>query len=374
MIKRHVLLCCVILMMLTVLFSGCVRESGSNSMVEVEEENRGDKDLYFDIPSEILYFPPSELNDGSQAAFGGLSYEAGSIPSVVYMPPGTEFDYYMGIGEGIRTYAEALGITMSMEAPVSGADIEGQIQRIQDVLKDDVDIIILSTHDENALAPYIQQAVDQGVEVIIVNSDILEFPTPVHGVVGYDQRKGTSKMGAYAAAVIGDTETVVGIIEGQPGWHSSQRVGGFLDVIEPMDTVRIAARADGRWNVAGGKEAAERMLKDHPDIQLIFAANDYEIIGASQAIEALDLDDILLFGNDGDTACLEAIEAGRIDATLNTDPFQMGRIALQVALDGLVGRFDGGYVETPTVIVDRENVMDYLQNPETLYPKPSKSY
>ena len=36
--------------------------------------------------------------------------------------------------------------------------------------------IILSTHDEAAAAPLVKQAVDKGIAVIIVNSDIADFP------------------------------------------------------------------------------------------------------------------------------------------------------------------------------------------------------
>jgi hypothetical protein len=31
-------------------------------------------------------------------------------------------------------------------------------------------------------------------------------------------------------------------------------------------------------------------------------------------------------------------------------------------------------VETPTTIVDKDNVSAILQNPDALYPKPSKAY
>ena len=52
----------------------------------------------------------------------------------------------------------------------------------------------------------------------------------------------------------------------------------------------------------------------------------------------------------------------------------MGEIALQVTLDALKGKFPGGFVETPTQIVDKDNVTPYLQAVDKLYPKPSKSY
>ena len=82
----------------------------------------------------------------------------------------------------------------------------------------------------------------------------------------------------------------------------------------------------------------------------------------------------MLLGNDGDTAALEQINAGGVTATVNTTPFVMGQIALQVTLDVLDGKYPGGFVETPTKIVDKDNVLPVLQHPDKLYPKPAAAY
>lgn len=310
----------------------------------------------------------------AQADFGPLKYAKGKAPTVAYMPPATEFNYYIAIGEGIKAIAKDMGVSTFMLAPQSGADINGQMGMIQDVITRNVDAIILSTHDEHAAAPLVKQAIDKGIEVIIVNSDILDFPTPVQGVVGYSQRHGTQKEGEYAQKLMGGKQVIVGLIEGQPGYHSTERVGGFVDVISKLPNFKIVASLPGDWNVEGGNRAGMDMLQAHPDITLIFAANDYEIMGAQKAASALGRNDLVLMGNDGDTACLEEINAGNVTSTVNTTPFVMGQIALQVALDGLYGNFKGGFVETPTVIADKANAMSFLQKPENLFPKPSKPY
>ena len=67
--------------------------------------------------------------------------------------------------------------------------------------------------------------------MIIVNSDIANFPTPVHGVVGYSQRNGTFAEGEYILDKFGD-EAKVGVLEGLPGYHSTERIGGYLDAFE----------------------------------------------------------------------------------------------------------------------------------------------
>ncbi len=323
----------------------------------------------------VAYAAPAPLAEGSQAPCSGLTYKAGAKPRIAYMPPATEFPYYMAIGEGIKSHAATLGAETFMLAPQSGADINGQMGMIQDVISQKVDAIILSTHDEGAAGPLVKRAVDQGIAIVIVNSDIAKFPTAVQGVVGYKQRAGTKKLGEYAIAALAGKAVNVGIIEGQPGYHSTERVGGFLDAIEGNASFTVVASVDGQWNVDGGNKAATDMLTAHPDIEVVFAANDYMISGAAKAAKALGKTGLVLYGNDGDTnAGLEPIAAGEVIATVDTTPFVMGEQALQVTVDCLNGKFGGGYVETPTRIVDVKNAASILCHPEKLFPKPQKTY
>jgi ribose transport system substrate-binding protein len=320
----------------------------------------------------IDYPDPQPLEAAAQASFDNLKSE-GEL-SVVYMPPATEFNYYMAIGAGIDAQAKELGIKYSMLAPQSGADINGQMTMLQDVIGQAPNMIILSTHDENAAAPLVKQAVNAGILVVIVNSDILNFPTPVHGVVGYSQRNAQRAIGEYAIGLMDGKQALVGIITGQPGWHATERAGGFLDAIEAVKNFEVVSSLDGKWNVEGGNQAAMDMLQAHPEINLMVAGNDYEIMGAQMAAAALNRNDIIFLGNDGDTACLEEIFAGKVTATANTTPFVMGQIVMQVCYDGLKGEFKGGWVETPSTVTDAKNVLPFLQSPDTLFPKPSKAY
>jgi len=312
------------------------------------------------------------LEEGSQST-APAAYKQGDPVRIAYMPPATEFNYYMAIGEGVKTQAEELGVETFMLAPQSGSDIATQMKMLQDVTTQDVDAIILSTHDENAAAPLVKQAVDKGIAVVIVNSDIAAFPTPVNAVVGYGQRKGTFKLGEYAAKMV-DYKANVGVLEGLPGYHSTERIGGFLDAFAKYPDMKIIATLPTEWNVETGNKAMMDMIQAHPEINLVVTANDYISIGAAKAAEALGRTDILIFGNDGDTTGLEDIAAGRWTATQNTTPFIMGKVALQVAMDVLNGTFPGGWVETPSITTDKDNVLSYLCHPEALYPKPSMEY
>ncbi len=343
------------------------QEYACSTAAEEEEEMAA---MEYEAPESAM--DPVPLAEGAQASCQALSFEGGPA-KIAYMPPATEFNYYMAIGEGIKQKAAELGVETFMLAPQSGSDIAGQMGMIQDVLTQDVDAIILSTHDENAAAPLVKKAVDEGVAVIIVNSDIPDFPTPVHGVVGYSQRGGTFKEGEYILDLV-DGQAKVGVLEGLPGYHSTERIGGYLDAFEGKEGIDIVASLPTSWNVETGNSAMMDLLQAHPEIEVVVTANDYIAIGAAKAAAALGRDDVLIFGNDGDTTGLEDIAAGRWTATVNTTPFVMGRVVLQVTMDCLNGVYPGGWTETPTTIVDQSNANEYLCHPENLYPAPSKEY
>jgi ribose transport system substrate-binding protein len=317
------------------------------------------------------YPAPVPLASGAQAPIAAKDTSGGV--RIAYMPPATEFAYYIAIGEGIKAAAAEKGAEVFMLAPQSGADINGQMGMIQDVITQGVDAIILSTHDEAAAAPLVTRAVGEGIAIVIVNSDIANFPTPIHAVVGYSQRNGTTAIGKYLVDKLAGAPAVVGVIEGLPGYHSTERVGGFLAGIEGAANITVAASIPGGWNVEGGNTAGMDILTAQPGIDVLFAANDYMIMGAGVAAKSLGRE-VMLLGNDGDTAALEEIAGGTVTATVNTTPFVMGQIALNVTMDTLAGTFPGGFVETPTTIVDAGNVLPVLQAPQTLFPQPSRAY
>ena len=143
------------------------------------------------------YPTPVPLKEGAQAEISSIKPKNEKF-RIAYMPPATEFNYYIAIGEGIKAVGAEAGVDVFMLAPQSGADINGQMGMIQDVLTQDVDAIIFGTHDEFAAAPLLKRAVDQGIAVLMINSDIPNFPTPIHGVVGYSQRNGTHAIADWA--------------------------------------------------------------------------------------------------------------------------------------------------------------------------------
>jgi len=325
------------------------------------------------VYKKIYEYPePTAIN--SQASVDNLAYVQGETPLIAYMPAGLEFSYYLAMGEGIKAAAEELGAEVVVLAPQSGSDINGQVGMMQDAITMGVDVILLNPHDDAAAAPIVDQAIAAGIAVFNINSDATDWETDLTGVIGYAQRSGNKEQGELVAEAFKDQELKIGIIEGLPGYHSTERCGGFEDGIASHTNYEIVASLNGQWNVDGGNQAGMDMLQAHPEINMIYCANDQEAMGLLQACKALGREDVTIIGNDGNTEALEAIYDGDIYSTVNTVPYEMGLYCCQAAVDVLYGEFKGGFVETPCYVTTQDNVLSFLQQPDRLNPAPSKEY
>lgn len=364
--NKRVLCVC---MALVFVFAACAPAATPAPVQPTQPPTTGGTGAYT-LPEGALV-QPVPLAAGSQFT-GSVAYKPGDKARIAYMPPVIN-PYYGAIEQGAKAQAEALGVEMVTLSPSGDSDIAGQMKQLQDVAVLGFDAVILSTHDENAAGPLVKQLTDAGIPVIIFNSDIAAFPSPVSAVVGYAQRKATHALGEYIANKF-DGKAKVGVLEGQAGYHSTERIGGFLDAFKNYPGMEIVASLPTTWDAETANAATLDMLQAHPEINLIVAANDFEAIGAAAALKSLNRTDVEIYGNDGDTTGMEQIAAGIWHGTSNTVPYTMGKIAMQVAMDVLNGTYPGGYLETPAILTTEDNVVTFLCHPESLSPQPAKTY
>ncbi len=316
---------------------------------------------------------PQPLAEGAQASADTISYDGGKM-TLAYLPMGTEFNFHVALNEGIEDLtkkSDSDELDSFMLSPYSGSDQAGQMGMLQDVTaRPDVNAIILISFDEKSLAPLVEEAVNAGKAVVIINSDIRDYPTPVHGVIGVAQREANHALYDWAAEQLGGDSHKVAILEGQPGYLNDERSGGFKDGVATGNWETVAS-VNGGWAVETGNTTAMDVLQAHPDTEVIFAANDYMAQGAALAAEQLGRTDLMILGYDGDPNALEDIARGKITATTNASPVVMGRLAACYAIKLLNRQSAGGYINTPTEIVTKDNVASVLCNTEDMYPKPS---
>ncbi len=273
-----------------------------------------------------------------------------------------KYNYISEVAKGLAYTAEKSGSQVFMYIPDED-EINLQVSLLQQALSHNLDVIVINTHDEHAIEPILDIYKQQGIMICYINSDRTIFTNSVHAVVGYSQRKATRKLGDYAVGVMKNQSAFVGIIQGKTGYHSIERCGGFLDAVKPCDNFEIVSIYNGNWNAHGGYLAANKMLSAHngSNINVIFCANDHEAMGVVRALEEKQISNVMLFSNDGDLFAIEAILEGKIKATVGTAPFNMGTTCFETILKVQRGEFEGGFVETEVEILDKHNVLNYIE-------------
>lgn len=284
---------------------------------------------------------------------------------VAYVPSATEFNFYLEFGKGVEKVIKSSGNEYFMKAPQKDSDYKTHSLMLKKIIEEGkVNVILTHYHSQNAekaIIPYLIKAAEKGIVVIDINSDKISSPYPLYAAIGVRQRNATKKLGKTAVKSFKNTAVKVGIIRGEPGYISDERVGGFLDGIKGSN-LKVVENVNGHWNTESGYKITLDMLKKNPDIKVIFGACDYSILGASSALTALNKNDVKLYGYDGEPDAIEKIVEGKIEATILVNPYEMGETAGKMVLDIFSGKFKGGYVETQATIIDNSNAKQFIKN------------
>ena len=100
--------------------------------------------------------------------------------------------------------------------------------------------------------------------------------------------------------------------------------------------------------------SAERHRQKNPDIRGVFAFNDMMALGVADAAALAKIRRPFIVGFNGSLQGINAIQEGRIDATVDQNPREIGALAVENALRLMKGEQVPAQVFTRTEIIVRE--------------------
>jgi ABC-type sugar transport system substrate-binding protein len=181
------------------------------------------------------------------------------------------------------------------------------------------------------------------------------YPNFNHGVYLAEHLAAHLPAGARIAIVggpkiIDDDELVAGIIHGTD--HS-----GLTRVNDPIED-RYRNQTDLR---PGGREAAHRVLADHPDVVGIIPFNDETMLGTLDALEELGRSDLKPVSRNGTPKAVEALRLGRTLGTWDIDAPGIGAAMADLVLRHLDGGGRAGELALGPIgrMIDASNVADW---------------
>ncbi|SFL64319.1 sugar ABC transporter substrate-binding protein [Halanaerobium salsuginis] len=277
---------------------------------------------------------------------------------VAMISPALTSTFYKATNEGATQMAEEYGWKLYKLAPDRETNFQKQVSMVEDMIQREVDAIALCAINNKAVAPAVEKANEAGIPVFVFNS-LTELPSgDVVSYVGYDQRAGGRKVGLRAVELLhekyGELDGKIAILEGVPGYHNTERKGGFMEVLEKFPEIEIAASQPADWEREKGLNVAENLLQARPGIDLFFGMSDAMAQGAAQGARSMNKE-VFTLGIDGNPDAIDDVGKGRLTGTLAVFPTEMGRITMRAIKDHFDGKEVPQFNVTPTMIVDEYN-------------------
>ena len=239
--------------------------------------------------------------------------------------------------------------------------VEVQVSLMDTLINDGVDVIFLQPIDSVALAPSIASAKRRGISVITLNIDATEEHA-AH--VEMNHYFGAKDIARVMGDNMGGTGEVA-ILNAPPGIIiRDQRTNGFIEgMAEHHPGIEIVADVNAEWSRANAQDALNTILQSNPNLSGVYGVNDSMALGAVDVAKQRGiLDQMTIFGNDGERDALESIENGELTGTQYTDVYQQGRFAASAATVIASGGISAGDFQSqgtllmPYLIATAENV------------------
>lgn len=270
-------------------------------------------------------------------------------------------EFFIAVSSGITDRCNELGIEPIIHD--GKGDLTGQVSAFENFTSQNVTAILVSPIDEKGLIPVVKSAKDSGIPTIGVCQDVegtsarmLTNEYEFGLMIGEDAGKWiVEKLGGTAKVAIFDYPELVSIID---------RGNGIADgILKVAPNAEIVARQSAN-NPEKGMAAMENILQAHPDVEVLATVNDAGALGAYEAIRAAgkESDRWYIGGLDAVGEALKLINEGTIyRATVDVDPYGIGRLAVDLAVKVVENGPIEGTDYIPMKLVTTDNIGDYFK-------------
>jgi signal transduction histidine kinase/AraC-like DNA-binding protein len=197
-------------------------------------------------------------------------------------------------------------------------DSDLQRRQVQELLRQHVDLLIISPNQSGPLTDLAEAAYSQGTPVIILDRRTTSRLYTAY--VGGNNLEVGRTAGHYAAQLLGQKGNVVEVL-GTPGSSpAAERHRGFAQALAAYPQLRLVAQVQGDWRPASVRQQLPAVLRAHPEANLLFVHNDQMAQAAQQVARQLGLGSRLrIIGVDGLAGPgngLQLVADGALQATL----------------------------------------------------------
>ncbi|WP_427118295.1 ABC transporter substrate-binding protein [Pseudarthrobacter scleromae] len=301
---------------------------------------------------------------------GGAS--AGAAPSdkitMGFAQVGAESGWRTANTKSVKDSAKKAGIDLKFSDAQQKQ--ENQIKAIRSYIQQKVDIIAFSPVVESGWDTVLKEAKNAKIPVILTDRAVDSSDKTLYKTfLGSDFVEEGKKAGDWLVRDSKSATDTVNIVEIQGTTGSApanDRKEGFAEAIKADPKLKIVASQSGDFTRSGGKQVMEAFLKNNADIDVVFAHNDDEGLGAIEAIEAAGKvpgKDIKIITIDAVKDGMTALSNGKINYIVECSPM-LGDQLMDLAKKVIAGE------SVPERVVTEETTFTQEQAKQVLASRP----
>lgn len=262
--------------------------------------------------------------------------------------------FFIAMEAGARKAATERGVELLVRTASEETSIEQQIAIVGEMTDLPVDALVIAPGDSVQLLPGLKAAAERGITIINIDNRLDQNFAHRLGLgdipfVSVDNTRGAYEAARYLAGTV-TTPAKAAIIEGiRTAANAEARFNGARQAFGEVAGVELVAHESADWKIDAGYEVTAKMMRDHPDLALLYCANDMMALGAIRRLAEIGRLDVAVGGFDALTEAITAIQEGRMRVTVDQDAAGQGYLGVDYA----VRRHKGESVPPETLVPAR---------------------
>ncbi len=213
-----------------------------------------------------------------------------------------------------------------------GDDAKVQDEHVDVCISKGAKFIILDNAGADASIAAVQKSKDAGIPVYLIDREINATGIASAQLVA-NNYQGAVLGGEAFVEAMGESGDFIELIGKETDTNAGIRSSGYNDVIADYpDMVKVAAQS-ANWSQSEAFDIMEKLIQAHPNVKGVIAGNDTMALGASAALKAAGMNDVIVAGFDGSREVMDAIVAGDINHTVLQPIANFSEMAVRMAHD-----------------------------------------
>jgi ribose transport system substrate-binding protein len=303
--------------------------------------------------------------DTSPSGTGQVKTMQASDVIVGYAGPTLTNAFFVGLEKGVKDGTASQGFKLK-ETNANG-DASQQFNDAMNLLNQGVNVLVLTPIDSNGITPVVEAANQKNVPVFTLDRGA--SGGHITCFVETDNKKAGTEAANWIAAqlktrygaVQGNVVDLVGLVGTTA---AADRETGFQAGLKANPGLKLVASQEGGFDQEKSLNAMTNILQAQPSIDAVFGANDDNTVGAVRAIDSAggfqpvgSNKHILVIGLDGTAQALDAIRAGKQDATISQNPIKMAERSMSYIKTLVVdGKSVPEHDYWPSILINQQNI------------------